>query len=746
MTMAAINKQVDKIMKNVTAYQAKSDSELKQEFAAIKSQLQQQRLRKAAFRECREKLFALIGVQFIRQYQMTPFKVQYAGAIVLSDNNIAEMKTGEGKTLVAAFPLILNAIRYEHVQLITVNEYLAQRDQEWLKPIYDFFDLTSAVNLNQMNLNQKHQVYAANIMYTTASELGFDYLRNNMIKSPEEQVITAPFNYALVDEVDSILIDEAKTPLIIAQAGHGGADRYVNADKFVKSLNKTDYKINREAKTAFLTASGDDKAKKFLHQSAYDLNEIDAMHLISEALQANYIQTEDVDYMLRTNKQSGNKEIVLIDQFTGRVLEGREYSDGLQQAIQAKHRRDGVELTGENVTAATITLQNFFRLFKHLAGMSGTAKTAKTEEKEFIDVYNMKVQTIPTNKPMIRKDLEPEVFIDQQHKWDAILKRIQKVHQTGEPILVGTRSVEDSEHLSRLLDQHHIDHVVLNAKQDAAEANIVAQAGQLGAITIATNMAGRGTDIKLTDETRKLGGLYVISANFNESRRVDLQLIGRSGRQGDPGTSIIIAALDDDLFKRFGNQKRLQKFTKAQGNVQIPMSRLTKALINDAQLRVENQNYDQRDSILKYDDIVREQREIYYGDRHDVVFGTDQSKLANHLINQMKLIGQPTPKFDELTMPEIQAVILRAFDEQWIQHIDALDRLKKAIGYRSYQGTNPVIAYQNEAQELFNQLKVKIAHREAELLADAVRTHRANLVDVFDNQFKVTNSTRKTIF
>lgn len=743
MTMAAINKQVDKIMKNVTAYQAKSDSELKQEFAAIKSQLQQQRLRKAAFRECREKLFALIGVQFIRQYQMTPFKVQYAGAIVLSDNNIAEMKTGEGKTLVAAFPLILNAIRYEHVQLITVNEYLAQRDQEWLKPIYDFFDLTSAVNLNQMNLNQKHQVYAANIMYTTASELGFDYLRNNMIKSPEEQVITAPFNYALVDEVDSILIDEAKTPLIIAQAGHGGADRYVNADKFVKSLNKTDYKINREAKTAFLTASGDDKAKKFLHQSAYDLNEIDAMHLISEALQANYIQTEDVDYMLRTNKQSGNKEIVLIDQFTGRVLEGREYSDGLQQAIQAKHRRDGVELTGENVTAATITLQNFFRLFKHLAGMSGTAKT---EEKEFIDVYNMKVQTIPTNKPMIRKDLEPEVFIDQQHKWDAILKRIQKVHQTGEPILVGTRSVEDSEHLSRLLDQHHIDHVVLNAKQDAAEANIVAQAGQLGAITIATNMAGRGTDIKLTDETRKLGGLYVISANFNESRRVDLQLIGRSGRQGDPGTSIIIAALDDDLFKRFGNQKRLQKFTKAQGNVQIPMSRLTKALINDAQLRVENQNYDQRDSILKYDDIVREQREIYYGDRHDVVFGTDQSKLANHLINQMKLIGQPTPKFDELTMPEIQAVILRAFDEQWIQHIDALDRLKKAIGYRSYQGTNPVIAYQNEAQELFNQLKVKIAHREAELLADAVRTHRANLVDVFDNQFKVTNSTRKTIF
>lgn len=743
MTMAAINEQVDKIMKNVTAYQAKSDSELKQEFAAIKSQLQQQRLRKAAFRECREKLFALIGVQFIRQYQMTPFKVQYAGAIVLSDNNIAEMKTGEGKTLVAAFPLILNAIRYEHVQLITVNEYLAQRDQEWLKPIYDFFDLTSAVNLNQMNLNQKHQVYAANIMYTTASELGFDYLRNNMIKSPEEQVITAPFNYALVDEVDSILIDEAKTPLIIAQAGHGGADRYVNADKFVKSLNKTDYKINREAKTAFLTASGDDKAKKFLHQSAYDLNEIDAMHLISEALQANYIQTEDVDYMLRTNKQSGNKEIVLIDQFTGRVLEGREYSDGLQQAIQAKHRRDGVELTGENVTAATITLQNFFRLFKHLAGMSGTAKT---EEKEFIDVYNMKVQTIPTNKPMIRKDLEPEVFIDQQHKWDAILKRIQKVHQTGEPILVGTRSVEDSEHLSRLLDQHHIDHVVLNAKQDAAEANIVAQAGQLGAITIATNMAGRGTDIKLTDETRKLGGLYVISANFNESRRVDLQLIGRSGRQGDPGTSIIIAALDDDLFKRFGNQKRLQKFTKAQGNVQIPMSRLTKALINDAQLRVENQNYDQRDSILKYDDIVREQREIYYGDRHDVVFGTDQSKLANHLINQMKLIGQPTPKFDELTMPEIQAVILRAFDEQWIQHIDALDRLKKAIGYRSYQGTNPVIAYQNEAQELFNQLKVKIAHREAELLADAVRTHRANLVDIFDNQFKVTNSTRKTIF
>ena len=743
MTLTAINKQVDHIIEYVNDYQAKSDDELKSIYANVKQQLQATKIRKSAFRKYREQLFALIGTQFIRQYQMTPFKVQYAGAIVLSDNNIAEMKTGEGKTLVAAFPLILNAIRFGHVQLITVNEYLAQRDQSWLTPVYDFFELTSAVNLNQMNLNQKHQAYASNIMYTTASELGFDYLRNNMIKSPEEQVITAPLNYALVDEVDSILIDEAKTPLIIAQAGHGGADRYLNADRFVKSLSTTDYSINREAKTAFLTASGDEKAKEFLHDSAYSIDELDSMHLINEALQANYIQANDVDYMLRVNQQSGDKEVVLIDQFTGRVLEGREYSDGLQQAIQAKHHRDGVKLTGENVTAATITLQNFFRLFKHLAGMSGTAKT---EEKEFIDVYNMKVQVIPTNKPMIRKDLEPEVFIDQQHKWAAILDRIQTVHQTGEPILVGTRSVEDSEHLSKLLHEHQIKHVVLNAKQDAAEANIVAQAGELGAITIATNMAGRGTDIKLTDETRKLGGLYVISANFNESRRVDLQLIGRSGRQGDPGTSIIIAALDDDLFKRFGNQKRLQKFTQAQGNVQIPMNRLTKALINDAQLKVENQNYDQRDSILKYDDIVREQREIYYADRHQVVFGDDQSKLIQHLTKQMKMINQPVPALDDLTLPELQAVILRAFDELWIQHIDALDRLKKAIGYRSYQGTNPVIAYQNEAQQLFNQLKEKIAHREFELLTQAVKTHRANLVDVFDNQFKLSNSARKTIF
>lgn len=743
MTLTAINKQVDHIIEYVNDYQAKSDDELKSIYANVKQQLQATKIRKSAFRKYREQLFALIGTQFIRQYKMTPFKVQYAGAIVLSDNNIAEMKTGEGKTLVAAFPLILNAIRFGHVQLITVNEYLAQRDQSWLTPMYDFFELTSAVNLNQMNLNQKHQAYASNIMYTTASELGFDYLRNNMIKSPEEQVITASLNYALVDEVDSILIDEAKTPLIIAQAGHGGADRYLNADRFVKSLSTTDYSINREAKTAFLTASGDEKAKQFLHDSAYSLDELDSMHLINEALQANYIQTNDVDYMLRVNQQSGDKEIVLIDQFTGRVLEGREYSDGLQQAIQAKHHRDGVKLTGENVTAATITLQNFFRLFKHLAGMSGTAKT---EEKEFIDVYNMKVQVIPTNKPMIRKDLEPEVFIDQQHKWDAILDRIQKVHQTGEPILVGTRSVEDSEHLSKLLHEHQIQHVVLNAKQDAEEANIVAQAGKLGAITIATNMAGRGTDIKLTDETRALGGLYVISANFNESRRVDLQLIGRSGRQGDPGTSIIIAALDDDLFKRFGNQKRLQKFTQAQGNVQIPMNRLTKALINDAQLKVENQNYDQRDSILKYDDIVREQREIYYADRHHVVFGDDQSKLIQHLTKQMQLINQPVPALDDLTLPELQAVILRAFDELWIRHIDALDRLKKAIGYRSYQGTNPVIAYQNEAQQLFNQLKEKIAHRESELLTQAVKTHRANLVDVFDNQFKLSNSARKTIF
>lgn len=743
MTLTAINKQVDHIIEYVNDYQAKSDDELKSIYANVKQQLQATKIRKSAFRKYREQLFALIGTQFIRQYKMTPFKVQYAGAIVLSDNNIAEMKTGEGKTLVAAFPLILNAIRFGHVQLITVNEYLAQRDQSWLTPMYEFFELTSAVNLNQMNLNQKHQAYASNIMYTTASELGFDYLRNNMIKSPEEQVITAPLNYALIDEVDSILIDEAKTPLIIAQAGHGGADRYLNADRFVKSLKTTDYSINREAKTAFLTASGDEKAKEFLHDSVYSLDELDSMHLINEALQANYIQANDVDYMLRVNQQSGDKEVVLIDQFTGRVLEGREYSDGLQQAIQAKHHRDGVKLTGENVTAATITLQNFFRLFKHLAGMSGTAKT---EEKEFIDVYNMKVQVIPTNKPMIRKDLEPEVFIDQNHKWSAILDRIQKVHQTGEPILVGTRSVEDSEHLSKLLHDHQIKHVVLNAKQDAAEANIVAQAGKLGAITIATNMAGRGTDIKLTDETRALGGLYVISANFNESRRVDLQLIGRSGRQGDPGTSIIIAALDDDLFKRFGNQKRLQKFTKAQGNVQIPMNRLTKALINDAQLKVENQNYDQRDSILKYDDIVREQREIYYADRHQVVFGNDQSKLIHHLTKQMKLINQPVPSFDDLTLPELQAVILRAFDELWIKHIDALDRLKKAIGYRSYQGTNPVIAYQNEAQQLFNQLKEKIAHREFELLTQAVKTHRANLVDVFDNQFKLSNSARKTIF
>ena len=744
MGMRAVKAQVDQIEKLVDEYKSLTDNQLKTEFEKIKPQLTA-KIKQKKLRPLREKLFAMIGVQFIRQYQMTPFAVQYQGGIVLSDNNIAEMKTGEGKTLVASFPLILNAIRFGHVQLITVNEYLAQRDQQWLKPVYDFFGLTSSVNLNGLNLNEKHQVYAANIMYTTASEVGFDYLRNNMVKSPDERVITAPFNYALVDEVDSILIDEAKTPLIIAQAGHNGIDRYVNADTFVKSLSKDDYQLNQEAKTAFLTASGDTKAREFLHQhSAYAQDEISSMHLISEALQANYIQTEDVDYMLRVNPDSSKKEIVLIDQFTGRVLEGREYSDGLQQAIQAKHRRDGVEIGAENVTSATITLQNFFRLFEHLAGMSGTAKT---EEKEFIDVYNMKVYQIPTNKPMIRQDLQPEVYINQQHKWDAILTRIKQVHETGEPILVGTRSVEDSEHLSKLLNDAKIKHVVLNAKQDKAEADVVAQAGQLNAITIATNMAGRGTDIKLTDETRKLGGLYVISANFNESRRVDLQLIGRSGRQGDPGTSIIIAALDDDLFRRFGNQKRLQKYTQAQGEVKIPMNRLTKVLINDAQLKVENQNYDQRDSILKYDDIVREQRDIYYHDRNVIVDdNSNQSIFTKHLEQQMKLIDASAPDFSELTPDELKAIILRAFDENWIQHIDDLDRLKKAIGYRSYQGTNPVIAYQDEAQRLFNQLKVKIAKREAELLKTTEHTHRANLVDVFDNQFKLSNSARKTIF
>ena len=695
-----------------------------------------------------------------------PFHVQIMGGVVLHEGNIAEMKTGEGKTLTATMPVYLNAISGKGVHVITVNEYLSKRDATEMGQLYNWLGCSVGINNSEMSPDQKREAYKADIMYSTNSEIGFDYLRDNMAVYKEDQVQRG-LNYALVDEVDSILIDEARTPLIISGPGTGTSKLYKQTDRFVKTLkNEIDYKVDLESKTVALTDEGIQKAEKYFNlKNLYDPENTALTHHLDQALRANYIMLRDKDYVV------SDGEVLIVDSFTGRVMQGRRFSDGLHQAIEAK---EGVQIQEENKTMANITYQNLFRMYNKLAGMTGTAKT---EQEEFREIYNMETITVPTNKPVQRKDEPDLLYPTLQSKFAAVVKRIKSLHEKGQPILVGTVAVETSEYLSHLLDQEHIPHVVLNAKNHAKEADIIKNAGQRGAVTIATNMAGRGTDIKLGPGVRELGGLAVIGTERHESRRIDNQLRGRSGRQGDPGLSQFYLSLEDDLMKRFGGD-RIKAFLermKVDDDDAVIKSRFLTHQVESAQKRVEGNNYDSRKNVLQYDDVMREQREIIYKERQEIITEdkslkwvlmpifkrTIQREVEQHTLGDRKdwdlkgiidfaeeVIVKPdtvtvadladkSPRqmvdflmgyakqiykdkqkqlYDPAQMLEFEKVVLlRVVDSHWTDHIDVMDQFRQSVGLRGYGQLNPLVEYQTAGYHMFEQMIADIEYETTRL-------------------------------
>ncbi|KGG55086.1 MULTISPECIES: preprotein translocase subunit SecA [unclassified Lactobacillus] len=696
-----------------------------------------------------------------------PFHVQVLGGIALHYGNIAEMMTGEGKTLTATMPVYLNALTGKGVHVVTVNEYLSSRDAEEMGQLYKWLGLTVGLNLNAMSPDEKREAYSCDVTYSTNSELGFDYLRDNMVVY-KEQMVQRELNYAIIDEVDSILIDEARTPLIISGEAEQANGDYIRADRFVKTLKEDksdddadddkdygDYKIDWPTKTISLTRTGIQKAcDHFGLKNLYDVENQKLVHHIDQALRANYIMLKDIDYVV----QDG--EVLIVDSFTGRVMQGRRYSDGLHQAIEAK---EGVKIQEESKTQATITYQNFFRMYKKLAGMTGTAKT---EEEEFREIYNMQVITIPTNRPLIRKDNPDILYPTLSSKFAAVVNEIKDRHSKGQPVLVGTVAVESSERLSKLLDQEGIPHAVLNAKNHAKEAQIIMNAGQRGAVTIATNMAGRGTDIKLGPGVKELGGLSVIGTERHESRRIDNQLRGRSGRQGDPGVTRFYLSLEDDLMKRFGGDRVKDFLDRLSDNDddKVIESRLITRQVESAQKRVEGNNYDTRKQTLQYDDVMRIQREIIYGERMQVIGEEDSLKdvlipmirrtinsqvdmftqgdrskwrldslrdfISSSLTNEeetdaidfktitvsdlkQKLYDLVEANYEEKEeiladpseMLEFEkVVILRVVDDRWTDHIDAMDQLRQSISLRGYGQLNPLVEYQDSGYNMFEEM------------------------------------------
>ena len=696
-----------------------------------------------------------------------PFRVQIIGGIALHYGNIAEMMTGEGKTLTATLPVYLNALTGKGVHVVTVNEYLSSRDESEMGQLYKWLGLTVGLNLNSMSADEKRDAYNCDVTYSTNSELGFDYLRDNMVVY-KDQMVQRPLNYAIIDEVDSILIDEARTPLIISGQAEQANSEYIRADRFVKTLTEDksdddadddedhgDYKIDWPTKTINLTNQGIKKAcEHFGLKNLYDIDNQVLVHHIDQALRANYIMLKDIDYVVQ------NGEVMIVDSFTGRVMEGRRYSDGLHQAIEAK---EGVKIQEESKTKATITYQNFFRMYKKLAGMTGTAKT---EEEEFREIYNMEVITIPTNRPIARKDLPDILYPTLDSKFEAVVKEIKERHAKGQPVLVGTVAIESSERLSKMLDQAGIPHAVLNAKNHAKEAEIIMNAGQRGAVTIATNMAGRGTDIKLGPGVKELGGLAVIGTERHESRRIDNQLRGRSGRQGDPGVTRFYLSLEDDLMKRFGGDRVKLFLDRISDNDddKVIESRMITKQVESAQKRVEGNNYDTRKQTLQYDDVMRTQREIIYGERMQVIseekslkpvlmpmikrtidhqvdmymqgdkkdWRNDQlrdfissaitdeettKKLnikhlsAEELKKRLYKIAEDNyaEKEKQLADPEQmlefeKVVILRVVDERWTDHIDAMDQLRQSISLRGYGQLNPLVEYQEAGYRMFEEM------------------------------------------
>lgn len=760
-----LEKQALQIMDLEPQYQAMSDEEL-----AHQTELFKERLKNGeTLDDILVEAFATVREAAYRRLGLKAFKVQLMGAISLHNGDIAEMKTGEGKTLTSIFPVYLNALTGEGVHVVTVNDYLAERDKTDNGKVYEFLGLTVGLNKRELTKDEKRAQHACDITYTTNAELGFDYLRDNMVTRLEDKVLR-PLNFALVDEVDSILIDESRTPLIISGGKKNTAALYVQADKFVKSLREEkDYEVDIESKTVALTAEGINKAEKaFKIQNLYDPEHTALVHHINQALKANYTMSLNVEYMIATEDGSHdirNASIMIIDQFTGRVMPGRAYSDGLHQALEAK---EGVPIKEETVTLATITYQNFFRLFNKLAGMTGTAKT---EEEEFRTIYNMRVVEIPTNKPVIRDDKPDLVFAKQSAKYKAICDEVERRHSYGQPVLLGTVSVETSELLSKMLNKRGIKHNVLNAKNHAKEALIIEKAGVMGAVTIATNMAGRGTDIKLGEGVPELGGLMVIGSERHESRRIDNQLRGRSGRQGDPGCSLFFVSFEDELMQRFANEKMKERMGSFLEDEAIESKMVTKSIEN-AQKRVEGQNFDIRKQLLQYDDVMRQQREIMYKERDDIMSQTDLGPIVkgmfeqaventvrqftkhdgkkekvdvdgalNYISKNYMLLATLAAKNKEVvehdakkltnSLSEIvylqyqnrfnkdlpaeikldyeRRILLGVIDHTWINHIDAMQKLRNGIYLRAYAQRDPLQEYTEEAFYMFEEMTKSIS-------------------------------------
>lgn len=776
-----LEKTADQVLALEPKMQALSDEELKDKTREYRERLEKGEtvddLLPEAFATAREAAFRVINEK--------PYKVQIMGSVAMHRGDIAEMKTGEGKTLTATMAVYLNALSGQGVHVITVNEYLAGRDAALMGEIYRFLGLSVGVNKRELSAREKREAYACDITYTTNSELGFDYLRDNMVTDVKDRVMRG-LHVAFVDEVDSVLIDESRTPLIISGGKKQTANLYIAADRFVKTLTKPeyefdkstkenkllsgDYDIDEKTRQVMLTDDGVAKAEKYFGlDNLYDLDHTQLVHHINQALRANYIMMREVEYVV-----NDEQEIVIVDQFTGRMMPGRAYSDGLHQAIEAK---EGVPIKEETSTLATITYQNFFRLYEKLAGMTGTAKT---EEEEFLSTYNMKVIVIPTNRPIARQDLPDEIYSRKESKYRALVNKVKELHEKGQPVLVGTIAVETSELISNMLDAEKIPHEVLNAKNHAREAEIVAKAGRPGSVTIATDMAGRGTDIKLTEQSRKLGGLAVLGSERHESRRIDNQLRGRSGRQGDPGFSRFYVSLEDSLIVRFGGDK-LQALFNKMGDEQIESKAVTKS-ITMAQKRVEGFNFDTRKTLLDYDDVLRRQREIIYAQRnkileseevHDLVKvilekAIDQAMQANlsnekkqsvdaaGLAKSLEMMGLQDDKavhaeelegksFDEVRdylydkvwngyeneikdvrsqfLPFEKTVVLRNIDRNWIEHIDRMDKLRSGIYLRSYAQNNPLQQYVQEGFDMFEDMNTRI-DREIAFFLMKVRIRR----------------------
>ena len=744
-----LEKMADKVFAYEDQMAALSDDELKAKTEEFKQRYQDGE----SLDDLLYEAFAVVREGAKRVLGLFPYKVQVMGGIVLHHGDVPEMRTGEGKTLTATMPVYLNALSGKGVHVVTVNEYLTERDATEMGELYSWLGLSVGINLAAKSPSEKQEAYACDITYSTNAEIGFDYLRDNMVVRAENMV-QRPLNYALVDEVDSILIDEARTPLIVSgQTSTETSQLYHMADAYVKSLEEEDYIIDVPSKTIGLSDSGIDKAESYFNlENLYDIENVALTHYIDNALRANYIMILDIDYVV-----SEEQEILIVDQFTGRTMEGRRYSDGLHQAIEAK---EGVPVQEETKTSASITYQNLFRMYKKLSGMTGTGKT---EEEEFREIYNIRVIPIPTNRPIARIDHPDLLYPSLKSKFKAVVEDVKARYEKGQPVLVGTVAVETSDYLSRLLVEAGVPHEVLNAKNHYREAQIIMNAGQRGAITIATNMAGRGTDIKLGEGVRELGGLCVIGTERHESRRIDNQLRGRSGRQGDPGESQFYLSLEDDLMKRFGSERLKGVFERLNMSDEAIESRMLTRQVEAAQKRVEGNNYDTRKQVLQYDDVMREQREIIYAQRYDVITAdrdlapeihamirrtigrivdaharskedekleailnfakynllpedsisrSDLAGLSDQAIKDelfqraLKVYDSQVAKLrDEDAVKEFQKVlILRVVDNKWTDHIDALDQLRNAVGLRGYAQNNPVVEYQAEGFRMFNDM------------------------------------------